>query len=306
MGEEYVDGSLLFQPRPGDIGPPQMPPSGGCGSLAGASAGVAAFPGLDQLAPAPAALWAPTAGWNGAASVAQVTQMAQMDPAAQMQWIQTMQLPHGPMFQFQVPAGLVPGGLMPMASVTMPGVQMTTMMIMQPAVAGVQQWVPQLPGAQPMAPQLLAPQPAQVASPASVSAPSTAPLQGSAVASPGLHAPQGSALTSPASPPPPPRNAESDAEPRPAVLEFAPGDHAKTVHPVVTVRQGQSLDSQFVANLEAGSLLVVLEIGEGRRMKVAMQNHEGLVGWVSNRNTNDTQLVVKTAGPPSTARTRPC
>jgi len=63
---------------------------------------------------------------------------------------------------------------------------------------------------------------------------------------------------------------------------FVPGATLEVLHATI-MREGQSLKSPKICEFEAGALLVVLDLGEGRRIKVEALS-TGQAGWVSTRD----------------------
>jgi len=74
------------------------------------------------------------------------------------------------------------------------------------------------------------------------------------------------------------------------MVNLQPGDLCETVS-LVTVRQAVTLDSASIAELPTGTTLEVLEIGEGRRIKVKSEN-DG-TGWISSKTRSNMPLVAK-------------
>ncbi|CAK0834581.1 unnamed protein product [Prorocentrum cordatum] len=87
----------------------------------------------------------------------------------------------------------------------------------------------------------------------------------------------------------------------PASAYFQPGSAGWTVS-TVTVRRDQRLDSDKVGELDPLVPLEVLEVGEGRRIKVRCCNGldlegraMGVEGWVSCQTRSGEQLVARPA-----------
>mmetsp|Transcript_33661 Transcript_33661/g.66197 ORF Transcript_33661/g.66197 Transcript_33661/m.66197 type:complete len:1170 (+) Transcript_33661:123-3632(+) len=74
------------------------------------------------------------------------------------------------------------------------------------------------------------------------------------------------------------------------MVNLQPGDLCETVS-LVTVRGAMPLDSVMFAELPTGTTLEVLEIGEGRRIKVKSEN-DG-TGWISSKTRSNMPLVAK-------------
>eukprot|EP00428_Durinskia_dybowskii_P019617 CAMPEP_0170217242 /NCGR_PEP_ID=MMETSP0116_2-20130129/8283_1 /TAXON_ID=400756 /ORGANISM="Durinskia baltica, Strain CSIRO CS-38" /LENGTH=1246 /DNA_ID=CAMNT_0010467869 /DNA_START=69 /DNA_END=3809 /DNA_ORIENTATION=+ len=79
-----------------------------------------------------------------------------------------------------------------------------------------------------------------------------------------------------------------------ALFDLQPGDMCETVAPV-TVRQEESLESEVVMELQVGTTLDVIEVGEGRRIKVSVGKHRAgkTEGWISSRTKINEPLVMK-------------
>lgn len=67
------------------------------------------------------------------------------------------------------------------------------------------------------------------------------------------------------------------------------GDLCETLHPV-TVRDGESFDSQIIAEVGERTTLEVLDVGEGRRLLVTCGSAQG---WISYKTRRNEPLVVR-------------
>mmetsp|Transcript_96986 Transcript_96986/g.278680 ORF Transcript_96986/g.278680 Transcript_96986/m.278680 type:complete len:1237 (-) Transcript_96986:58-3768(-) len=78
------------------------------------------------------------------------------------------------------------------------------------------------------------------------------------------------------------------------MVNLAAGDMCETIA-VVTVRRDESTESEVVAELQVGTTLDVLAIGDGRRIKVGfgVDPNNRLEGWVSSKTKINEPLVMK-------------
>mmetsp|Transcript_4059 Transcript_4059/g.15146 ORF Transcript_4059/g.15146 Transcript_4059/m.15146 type:complete len:1253 (-) Transcript_4059:32-3790(-) len=78
------------------------------------------------------------------------------------------------------------------------------------------------------------------------------------------------------------------------MVNLAAGDMCETIA-VVTVRRDESTESEVVAQLQVGTTLDVLAIGDGRRIKVGfgVDPNNRLEGWVSSKTKINEPLVMK-------------
>eukprot|EP00930_Biecheleria_cincta_P021468 TRINITY_DN15907_c0_g1_i1.p1 TRINITY_DN15907_c0_g1~~TRINITY_DN15907_c0_g1_i1.p1 ORF type:complete len:682 (+),score=174.28 TRINITY_DN15907_c0_g1_i1:164-2209(+) len=74
------------------------------------------------------------------------------------------------------------------------------------------------------------------------------------------------------------------------LVDLRPGQACETVA-LVTMREEESMESARVGDIPAGQLLEVLEVGEGRRLKI--KTSAGTVGWVSTKTKMNEVLIMK-------------
>jgi hypothetical protein len=84
------------------------------------------------------------------------------------------------------------------------------------------------------------------------------------------------------------RGSEIAKEPQEATIYWV-GDTAETCS-LVTVRDDEALESDFMGELSIGTTVEITEIGEGRRVKVRTGNVEG---WISHATRTNEKLIVK-------------
>lgn len=75
-----------------------------------------------------------------------------------------------------------------------------------------------------------------------------------------------------------------------AMVDMVAGDICESVS-LVTIRSEESLDSALVVETPPGQTLEILEVGQGRRVKV--RTSTGLEGWISTKTKLNEPLVVK-------------
>lgn len=75
-----------------------------------------------------------------------------------------------------------------------------------------------------------------------------------------------------------------------AMVDLGPGDVCETSS-LVTIRKEESLDSNLVCEVAPGQTLDVIEVGQGRRIKV--RNAQGVEGWISSKTKLNEPLVIK-------------
>eukprot|EP00435_Cladocopium_sp_Y103_P055120 s731_g18.t1 len=75
-----------------------------------------------------------------------------------------------------------------------------------------------------------------------------------------------------------------------AMVDLGPGDVCETAS-LVTIRKEESLDSDLVCEVAPGQTLDVIEVGQGRRIKV--RNAQGVEGWISSKTKLNEPLVIK-------------
>jgi hypothetical protein len=75
---------------------------------------------------------------------------------------------------------------------------------------------------------------------------------------------------------------------------FQVGDTVVTCLPV-TMRREEMIDSELIGQFAHGNPCEILEIGEGRRVKVCIKTEAcgSAIGWISCRTVHDTPLIVK-------------
>mmetsp|Transcript_94100 Transcript_94100/g.206089 ORF Transcript_94100/g.206089 Transcript_94100/m.206089 type:complete len:1250 (+) Transcript_94100:224-3973(+) len=78
------------------------------------------------------------------------------------------------------------------------------------------------------------------------------------------------------------------------MVNLIPGDMCETIA-IVTVRREETLESEVLAELQVGTTLHVVDIGEGRRIKVAFNADSStkLEGWISSKTKINEPLVMK-------------
>jgi len=72
-------------------------------------------------------------------------------------------------------------------------------------------------------------------------------------------------------------------------IVWAAGNHGETAS-LVTMRQDEALESDPIAELPVGTFIEIIEVGEGRRIKVKAGQFEG---WISSKTKMNEQLVHK-------------
>merc|ERR1712008_54416 len=76
------------------------------------------------------------------------------------------------------------------------------------------------------------------------------------------------------------------------LVDLHPGDFCETIS-LVTMRESETLESETVAELHVGMCLEVLQIGDGRRIKV--KSETAGEGWISSKTRMNEALVVKSS-----------